>query len=447
MNAPGAQPTAVGLSTAASSPIGVGSLSFRWTARRLIGGAIAAAIILLPIAGVVWHASNMQQATAPAAPSQNTVQEEGSYRAARGNLDLLKGYVQSCHVCAFKADASNEIQQLERSRRAQDEERRYRTARGNAGLLNTYVQSCTVCAFKMEATNEAQQIEKDQRARDEEGRYRTASGDLDALKRYVRDCIICAFASPARTEISRLEEVAKYVTFRVCNTTSYRIAIAASGRRNPASGDYSIEGWWDIAPGACGALGRFAKGSVYAVARVRGDSMGWRGSDIKLCVEFPGPFDRVAHAYYSCRANERLESFRKFSVIENFTWTVAEGPTESEEFFTFSVCNKSSRWAAVAISGRERPESSDWIVQGWTRVGPGQCQDVGKYVRGIFYAFAQVLNRPDSGWKGSDLWLCVQYPGPFKRINRGGETCGNNELQPFRKFYVSSARQVWNLGQ
>ena len=67
MNAPGAQPTAVGLSTAASSPIGVGSLSFRWTARRLIGGAIAAAIILLPIAGVVWHASNMQQATAPAA--------------------------------------------------------------------------------------------------------------------------------------------------------------------------------------------------------------------------------------------------------------------------------------------------------------------------------------------------------------------------------------------
>lgn len=328
------------------------------------------------------------------------------------------------------------------------EERDYLAARGNIFLLRSYVSDCKVCAHKFEANSEIQRIQEfqgNQRAQAEESAYRAARGNPALLRNYLQTCQICAFANQANSEISKLNEDAKYAAFEVCNSTLYDAAVATMGRRNASVGDYSIEGWWEVKANSCAKLGRFAKGTVYAVARVRNSTLGWRGADAKLCVAFPGPFNRMNRANYTCGPNEKLESFRSLSVTTDYTWRLNDAPTESDDRFTFTVCNKSGIWAAVAVSGVEAPGSNSWVVRGWWKVAPGQCADIGKFARGTFYALAEELNNPQVGWKGHDINLCVQYPGPFNRINSGGETCSGDELQPFTRFYVTSSAQTWIL--
>jgi uncharacterized membrane protein len=371
-------------------------------------------------------------------------QEQNSYRDSMGDIGRLQLYVRDCLICTHKIEAVEQISRLEQVKTAQ-EEQTYRNARGDATRLGAYLSSCETCAFASEARNEISSLQKATTAQQEDQTYRKARGNIDLLKDYVRGCTVCRFESAARNEISQLEHDAKFVTFEVCNKTSYLASVALNGRKNPDSTEWTVQGWWSVAPGTCRKTTKFAKGHVYAMARVYGATKGWRESGTKKCVEFPGPFERVESPGYNCRANEKLESFKDFFVNDNFTWTLSEEPRESDEFFTFEVCNKSYTWAAVAVSGIEIPQSGAWVVQGWWRVGPGQCEEIGKFVRGAFYAVAEQVNNSRSGWKGNDLRLCVEHPGPFKRINRGGEQCSSDDLQSFRKFVVTEDRQRWNL--
>ena len=115
-----------------------------------------------------------------------------------------------------------------------------------------------------------------------------------------------------------------------------------------------------------------------------------------------------------------------------------------EDFFLFRVCNQSKTEASVALSALYAPRSSDYVVAGWWTVPGHECRDIGKYPRGNFYFFAKA--RHGSTWWGQrDLELCVEYPGPFKRINLKNYKCAGNALKPFRHVVVERSVYEWTL--
>ena len=401
--------------------------------RTIAAAAFAVVIVVFAIA--------LQSRSSPAE------QEEKQYRSARGNLDRLKSYIRDCRVCAFKSDGAVEVARLERDEATQREERAYRSANGNLIGLRAYVASCQICAFRPGAEAEIAKLERAERAQQEEKQYRSASGNLEQLKSYTRDCRVCAFESAARTEIRELERRARLFSFEICNPTTFAASAAIAGRKDPASSDWTVQGWWTIAAGSCVSVGTFAKRKIYAMAKVRGELEGWYGSDTKQCVEFPGPFQRIVSANTKCPASGKIIGFQAFDIeTDTHTWRLSSNPELSEdEFFTFEVCNKSQKLASVAMMGRSRP-SAPFVVQGWRNVAAGSCQVMGAFARGYFYATASVWGDINSGWWQEDTRLCVELPGPFSRINSGEYTCGYNEkLMPFTRFSVASPRQIWTL--
>src|SRR5262249_35107378 len=93
------------------------------------------------------------------------------------------------------------------------------------------------------------------------------------------------------------------------------------------------------------------------------------------------------------------------------------------KFFMLKVCNKSTRRASVAVMGRIAPDSNDWHVQGWWTVPAGQCTNLTKYVKGTINVFAQEYGNSSFAWKGSGPKLCVDFPGPFDRVDHVGYNC------------------------
>ena len=88
--------------------------------------------------------------------------DKATYEKARGNLQLLKDYVQSCASdCGYRDAAAAEIvsiqqaaKQAQTSAQALQEDQIYTAARGDLKKLQTYVRSCTVCASKTAANAE-----------------------------------------------------------------------------------------------------------------------------------------------------------------------------------------------------------------------------------------------------------------------------------------------------
>jgi uncharacterized membrane protein len=378
----------------------------------------------------------------------NTTQMEATeYQNARGDISRLRMYVNSCQVCQFKAPATEEIARLEDGAQlAAQEEATYRSARGDLILLRNYVSSCKICANKSQALDEIKQLEQDELAGQEARSYQNARGNVDRLREYINTCQICAFKSNALVEIGNLELKAQYFSFEVCNSTNYAISVAIVGRKDANVDAWVSKGWWAVPANSCSPIGRFAKGKFYVMAMVHNEVRGWYGHDTRQCVNFPGPFETNIGTNSSCGTGGKIVGFQELTVTDDqSTWRVVGEPSYSDdEFFTFEVCNKSGRWAAVAISGRETPGSNVWIVQGWWRVSPGQCIDIGRYVRGYFYAMAEQVNSPGR-WTGNAARICVEHPGPFKRINTPGYSCGYNDLIPFNSFLVTRANEVWTL--
>ena len=93
-----------------------------------------------------------------------------------------------------------------------------------------------------------------------------------------------------------------------------------------------------------------------------------------------------------------------------------------------SFCNKTSGNVYLAISYREAPGSDRWVVEGWKQIGGGSCITLNLPNDGMVYDYAE--DESDGDW-GGDFKLCVERPGPFKRINTPDYTCNSDLLANF----------------
>jgi uncharacterized caspase-like protein len=169
------------------------------------------------------------------------------------------------------------------------------------------------------ATKELAALEK---GKAEEEIYQKARGNAGLLRSYTKNCEVCAHQKDADLEASRLELDAKFFMLKVCNKSTRRASVAVMGLTAPDNSDWHIQGWWTVPAGQCTSLRKYVKGTIYVFAQEYGNSsFAWKGSGPKLCVDFPGPFDRVDQAGYNCRPSEKPASFSSFSVADDtFTW-------------------------------------------------------------------------------------------------------------------------------
>ena len=118
------------------------------------------------------------------------------------------------------------------------------------------------------------------------------------------------------------------------------------------------------------------------------------------------------------------------------------------EYFTFVVCNHSSVPASVAVASYVSPTDQRFEVQGWGSVAPGTCSTMGTFPQGWFYFYAEETNTQAVVWSGTAVSLCVDYPGPFQRIDTPNYTCQSNEvLRGFSGSEIPSTMGTftWNL--
>lgn len=95
-----------------------------------------------------------------------------------------------------------------------------------------------------------------------------------------------------------------------------------------------------------------------------------------------------------------------------------------------SICNKTSQTVYVAIAYKEAPgDGAQWYVEGWKNIAGGQCQSYDVPTDGYFDYYAE--DASGGVWQGSDLRLCVERPGPFRRVNSPSYTCDGDELVGF----------------
>lgn len=404
--------------------------------------------------------------------------EEISYLSARGNLDQLKAYVRGCQSCEFAAAAGDEIRDLEYKASMFTFEvcnrTSYQVAIAATVRKSVDTSDWTIRGWGLVDAGACKPI--GEFARDKVYAVAMTKGDRKGW--YGKDAKHCVeFPGPFErdaaadascpssgrvlgfrefkvttdqhtwtldTEPAFAED--EFFALQVCNQSSYRAAVALAGRPVPA-GDWILEGWRQIDAGACGGFGRFAKGKIYAMAKVHNEALGWYGTDTKLCVEIPGPFNRVVSPNSACPPNGKIVGFRAFDVTDDkYTWAISGTPSFSDDdFFAFEVCNKSGKRASVAVMGRSDP-ASPFIIQGWHTVTAGSCETIGRFARGTFYAMASLWGDVTRGWWQKDIQLCVKLPGPFNRVNSESYKCGRNEkLVPFRKFSITSPKQTWTL--
>lgn len=80
------------------------------------------------------------------------------------------------------------------------------------------------------------------------------------------------------------------ITLRVCNHTSNPTLIGSSFI--PIGGkEWRNKGWTKVNAGACRDIFTTTNRTFYARAEVQGHSDEFWGTDIKQCIEYPGPYD------------------------------------------------------------------------------------------------------------------------------------------------------------
>ena len=90
------------------------------------------------------------------------------------------------------------------------------------------------------------------------------------------------------------------------------------------------------------------------------------------------------------------------------------GPAEIDLYFQYTVCNKSSYLAFVAIASRVKPGSASWRNHGWYSIQRGQCRELGSYPQGVFYWYAR--DAKGGTWGNGDApdeRTCVNLNGAF----------------------------------
>ena len=112
-------------------------------------------------------------------------------------------------------------------------------------------------------------------------------------------------------------------TLRICNSSSVTAGVAIAARLDPRN--RTLAGWGIVEPGDCIEAGTALKGWIYHYAEEvtqRGRKAVWAGNEIRLCVEYPGPFRRQLSDGYECNQRE-LKGFGASFVAENIgTYTL-----------------------------------------------------------------------------------------------------------------------------
>ena len=121
--------------------------------------------------------------------------------------------------------------------------------------------------------------------------------------------------------------------------------------------------------------------------------------------------------------------------------------TAQAQTFNFQVCNQSGVSASVAVSSLTGVGSNQWNVEGWWTVPSGNCRVLGSFPEGWFYYYAEQTGASQTEWTGTALNLCVQYPGPFERVNYAGYNCQSSEqLRGFDGTVISNEGTLtWTL--
>lgn len=93
-------------------------------------------------------------------------------------------------------------------------------------------------------------------------------------------------AAPAEVQLA----ANSVITLRVCNHTSNPTLIGSSFI--PIGGkEWRNKGWTKVNAGACRDIFTTTNRTFYARAEVQGHSDEFWGTDIKQCIEYPGPYD------------------------------------------------------------------------------------------------------------------------------------------------------------
>jgi uncharacterized membrane protein len=105
-----------------------------------------------------------------------------------------------------------------------------------------------------------------------------------------RGLALFGLASLAVVALAAPAQAASQITLRACNHTDDTVLVASSFI--PIGGsDWRNKGWTRVNAGDCEDIFRTTNRTFYARAEVKGDSEQFWGSDIKQCVEYPGPYD------------------------------------------------------------------------------------------------------------------------------------------------------------
>lgn len=98
-------------------------------------------------------------------------------------------------------------------------------------------------------------------------------------------------------------------------------------------------------------------------------------------------------------------------------------------YINVNFCNRTSGKLYLALSYIKEPGSDDWIVEGWKNIDAHSCMDFDLARDGKVYYYAE--DDGDGFWGGDELKLCVEHPGPFRRVNSSSFTCDGSELKSF----------------
>lgn len=102
------------------------------------------------------------------------------------------------------------------------------------------------------------------------------------------------------------------MTLQVCNRTTNKLMIGVSYVPTGAS-DWRNKGWTPVEAGACQNLFVTENKTFYARAEVSGDADQYWGSDIKQCVQYPGPYDFTTTSdSTSCPDGDDVADFTTF---------------------------------------------------------------------------------------------------------------------------------------
>ncbi len=101
-----------------------------------------------------------------------------------------------------------------------------------------------------------------------------------------------------------------YFTFHLCNKSKYDVALVISRMVSAEDTRFQVSGWYVVDRGECSDFGPYPKGWFYFYGeRHNASSPYWGANDLKLCVAYPGPFERVNVGGYKCKKKEKLKGF------------------------------------------------------------------------------------------------------------------------------------------